>query len=204
MPGSSVHGISQARILEWVAISFSRGSSWPSDRTRVSCIGRQILYHWATREAWSRRGEGARGAKITARESEQPLWLSGQWRGQLKAVPKGSVRDRITFQAPPPSASKLWVYRSSFLVLSQHVRCQCHCREAEVLLGECSGGQVTDKLKAPERSGQRGQIPPGLWIWLMIESWSVLQTLTRLSASRIKLGIFFFFFYWKDWTVSIM
>ena len=37
-PGSSVHGILQARILEWVAISFSRGSSQPSDRTQVSCI----------------------------------------------------------------------------------------------------------------------------------------------------------------------
>ena len=50
-PGSSVHEISQARILEWVAISFSRGSSWPWDRphvSRVSCFGRQVLYHWAT------------------------------------------------------------------------------------------------------------------------------------------------------------
>ena len=36
--GSSVHGILQARILEWVAIPFSRGSSRPRDRTRVSCI----------------------------------------------------------------------------------------------------------------------------------------------------------------------
>ena len=44
-PGSSVHGISQARILEWVAISFSRVSSQPSNRICVSCIGRQILYH---------------------------------------------------------------------------------------------------------------------------------------------------------------
>ena len=53
-PDSSVHGIHQARILEWVAISFIRGSSWPRDWTRVSCIscvGRQILYHWATWEA---------------------------------------------------------------------------------------------------------------------------------------------------------
>ena len=38
-------GILQARILEWVAISFSRGSSQPRDRTWVSCISRQILYH---------------------------------------------------------------------------------------------------------------------------------------------------------------
>ena len=46
-PDSSAHGISQARILEWVAICFSRGSSWPRDPSHVSWIGRQILYHWA-------------------------------------------------------------------------------------------------------------------------------------------------------------
>ena len=48
-PGFSVHGISQARILERVAISFSRGSSQPRDGTHVSsisCIGRQSLHHW--------------------------------------------------------------------------------------------------------------------------------------------------------------
>ena len=53
-PGSSVQGISQVRILEWVVIPFPRGSSWPRDRTCVSgvcCIGRWILYCWATWEA---------------------------------------------------------------------------------------------------------------------------------------------------------
>ena len=48
--GFSVHGIFQARILEWVAISSSMGSCQPRDRTRVSCIsctGRWILYHCA-------------------------------------------------------------------------------------------------------------------------------------------------------------
>ena len=43
-PGCSVRGISQARIMEWVAISFSRGSSRPRDKTQVSCTA-QILYH---------------------------------------------------------------------------------------------------------------------------------------------------------------
>ena len=43
-PGSSVHRVFQARILEWVAISFSRESSRPKDQTHVSCIGRQIPY----------------------------------------------------------------------------------------------------------------------------------------------------------------
>ena len=42
--GSSVHGIFQARILDWVAVSSSRGSSQPRDGTHVSCIGRWILY----------------------------------------------------------------------------------------------------------------------------------------------------------------
>ena len=50
-PVSSVLGISQARILQWVTTCFSRGSSRPSDGTQISCIGRRILYHWATWEA---------------------------------------------------------------------------------------------------------------------------------------------------------
>ena len=51
VPGSSVHGILLARIPEWVAISFSRASYSPRDWTHISCIGRRILYHWATWEA---------------------------------------------------------------------------------------------------------------------------------------------------------
>ena len=48
----SVHGIFQARILECVAISFSRRSSWYRDQTCISCVGRQILYPFAT---WKRK-----------------------------------------------------------------------------------------------------------------------------------------------------
>ena len=48
LPGSSVHGISQARVLEWIAISFSRGSSWPRNRTLVSCIAGRRFTIWAT------------------------------------------------------------------------------------------------------------------------------------------------------------
>ena len=52
LPGSSVHGILQARILEWVAIPFSRGSSRPSDWTWVFCIWGRFFTVWATREAY--------------------------------------------------------------------------------------------------------------------------------------------------------
>ena len=47
LPGFSVHGIFQARILKWIAISSSRGSSWPRDRICVSCIASRLLTHWA-------------------------------------------------------------------------------------------------------------------------------------------------------------
>ena len=53
-PVSPAHGISKARILEWVAMPFSRGSSQFRDQTHVSCIGRWILYHWANRRALSK------------------------------------------------------------------------------------------------------------------------------------------------------
>ena len=72
-PGSSVNGIPQVRILEGVAICFSKGYSQPRDRTHVSCIGRQVLYHWANREA-----------SENARISQQHSWsfwclLECQW-----------------------------------------------------------------------------------------------------------------------------
>ena len=51
LSGSSVHGIFQARVLEWIAISFSRGSSGPRNWTWVSCIAGKRFTVWATREA---------------------------------------------------------------------------------------------------------------------------------------------------------
>ena len=53
-PGSSVHGIFQAVVLEWAAISFSRGSSWPRDQTQVSHIVDRCFTIWATRENYHR------------------------------------------------------------------------------------------------------------------------------------------------------
>ena len=61
LSGSSIHGLFQARILEWVVISFTRRSSRPRDRTLVSCTAGRFFTDWATREAeglwepWFRR-----------------------------------------------------------------------------------------------------------------------------------------------------
>ena len=51
LPGSSVYGVFQARILEWVAILFSKGSSQLRDKTLASCIAGRFFTVWATREA---------------------------------------------------------------------------------------------------------------------------------------------------------
>ena len=69
LPSSSVCGIFQARILEQVAIFYSRGSSQPRDQTHISCVpclGRWILYHWATWEAQSKE-------QIYTNEEEEAL-----------------------------------------------------------------------------------------------------------------------------------
>ena len=72
----SVRGILQARILEWVAISISRGSFQNRVWTYISCIGRWILYNWASREAPVKLREGG----IQSQRGEKgALWSLGSW-----------------------------------------------------------------------------------------------------------------------------
>ena len=88
LPGSSIHGIFQARVLEWVAISFSRGSSLPRDRTRVSCIAGRLFTIWATREAMKLENTMLNGRNQTQRPliiwlhlyeiSKLPRWPSNK------------------------------------------------------------------------------------------------------------------------------
>ena len=72
-PGSFVHGISQARILGWVAISFSKGSSQPRDWTGVSCIAGGFFTNWAIREAL------LISCIILAIQNSKKTWIQG-WR----------------------------------------------------------------------------------------------------------------------------
>ena len=87
-PGSSVHGILQARILEWVAISFSRGSFWTGDQTQVSYIGRWILYHRATWETQYSTMKFLKNEKAKTRKDKRASvrWCHldslGNWKSQ--------------------------------------------------------------------------------------------------------------------------
>ena len=73
-PGSSVHGILQARILEWVAIPFSRGSFWPRDWTHITCIATFLTI-------WELLGQTA------IREGAQPNSLADNWIKDYSAKP---------------------------------------------------------------------------------------------------------------------
>ena len=81
LPGSSVHGIYQARTLEWVAISFSRGSSWPRDQTQVSCIASRRFTIWATSDldtyslkSYIFQTLGEEGSHFTDKEKQNPAY----------------------------------------------------------------------------------------------------------------------------------
>ena len=86
-PGSSIHGIIPARVLEWVVISFSRGSSWLRDWTLSSCVNREILYCWAFWEAL-----------VISRINQKCLRIAlSQPSNRLEEKPEGVKRDLYSY-----------------------------------------------------------------------------------------------------------
>ena len=78
LPGSSVYGIFQAIVLEWIAMSLSSGSSWPGDRTQVSHIVDRHFTIWATREVlkWENITTDPTEIKMILREYYEPLYTN--------------------------------------------------------------------------------------------------------------------------------
>ena len=81
-PASSIHGILQARIMEWVAIPFSRGSSQPRDQTQVSHMAGRFFIIWATREALQYKIKSLKKKK-------------GQWRKRVQHPHPGQDDGRL-------------------------------------------------------------------------------------------------------------
>ena len=82
LPGSSLHGIFQGRILEWVAISFPRRSSPPRDRTPVSHISGRCFNVWATRDSLNNCNQmGSYASRLSGVKFSFALW--GWWVCQL-------------------------------------------------------------------------------------------------------------------------
>ena len=93
LPGSSVHGTLQAKILEWVAVPFSTGSSQPRNQPRVTCVAGRFLMSWATRET----------LKLAAKlKWEQPiLWI-------VLVLRFRSAQSRMV------AASHMWLFKIKF------------------------------------------------------------------------------------------
>ena len=114
LPGSSVHGIFQVRILEWVAVPFSRGS-WPRDQTQVSRTGGRFFTIWATREpscdAWDQ-------AKISTRTTGGRSWVQPSWvtkRGsklQWRNCRCGGNRRELEAEMDPQNAAELLQFKT--------------------------------------------------------------------------------------------
>ena len=108
--GSSVHGILQARILKWAAISFSRGSSWPRGQTWVSCTAGRFLTIWATKETtictkcYSKYFININPSNSYSRSKNEVLLLASfhRWRN--------STRERLTSSR----SHNTWKKESSF------------------------------------------------------------------------------------------
>ena len=124
LPGSSIHGIFQARVLEWVAISFSRGPSRPRDRTQVSHIAGRHFTVWATREAQIYKTQAILGfpggldGKESAYNAGELGLLPGSgkipWRREWLRTPVfwpgENPMDRGAWQAIVHRATKSWTW----------------------------------------------------------------------------------------------
>ena len=106
-PGSSVHGILLARILEWVAIPFSKWSSQPGDQTWVSCIAGRFFTIWTTREAHQDRIKGTGLFGNIFKIFSLGLWLiSEQICWSFSGLPVATVQES---QSPASEHITHWV-----------------------------------------------------------------------------------------------
>ena len=139
---SSVHGISQARILEWVAISSSRISSPPRNQTSVFCIGRQILYHSAAREAL---------LYVVVVKSLNHAWLFGTPRTVIHQAPLSMGFSRQEYWSGLPFPYTWYVYLILKRILWGGYCCYPHWEEEQ---NEWQRGQVIYPRSHSEKKQQ--------------------------------------------------
>ena len=125
LPRSSIHGIFQARILEWVAISFSRRSSQPRDWTLVSRIVGRLFTVWATREV----------AQVTKSKPNSRGWIkemkpTREFLSKMPSTRKSGLKNNYCYSWPFRSFSLksgnfLWIYITTFVLQNSFGRARC-------------------------------------------------------------------------------
>ena len=207
LPGSSVPGISQARILEWVAMPSSRGSSWPRNWTRVSYIAGGFFASWATREAhtdpmWSYSFPSLRIPSIpgwilslhlqhwfsfalqtpVAMYSSTPLNKNFHW------SPPSFPRSLLP-HLPHPNVIGLKASESSFISAPpapSHI--QSIRRSHWSSLQNESWIQLVGAARSSSEPGHRHVLPGGMWepfSWLFAAALASLQVILLPAAGGI-------------------
>ena len=113
-PGSSVHGIFQARILEWVAISSSRGSSCPRDQTHLSCL---CPLPWKVDSLHLSHLESP-WTKNTSKSHNE--WIEAQWSGHITGLARCS-RKLLLFKFAASKSTPLLLFLQITCNIIQHV-----------------------------------------------------------------------------------
>ena len=121
-PGSSVHGILQARVLKWVAISCSRGSRWPRDWTQVSCFAGRFFTVWTTREAHDI--ETHSGWRNSA--AQTPRWAAWPSQVATTAVLALPLPGRPGLLSQQPSLNVPWPRAHWATTYASHDTAVCH------------------------------------------------------------------------------
>ena len=143
LPDFSVLGISQVRILEWVAISSCRGSSRPRDWTHIFCIGRWTLFHWANKdplvllimyrsESWTRKK--VEGWRIDAFE----LWC---WRRLLRVPWTARRSNQSILKEISPEYSLEELMQKLKLQSFGHLMWRADSLEKTLMLGKIEGSR---------------------------------------------------------------
>ena len=146
-PGSSVHGIFQARILGWVAISYPRGSSWPRDWACNSCIGRRVLYHCATWVAPGGPLEGFKGSQSLSAVLKPAFHLPAM---QLMSLPSGGGRREMDPSGSFPHSWRSWERTHSHFPIQE----KPHAEEVSLGPELCHLGGSVMRLKSNSSSSK--------------------------------------------------
>ena len=156
LSGSSVHGIFQATVLEWIAISFSSGSSQPRDRTWVSCIVDRCFTVWATREV-----KKAECRRIDAFE----LWC---WRRLLRVLWRARRFNQSILNEIISEYSLEGLILKLKLQSFGYLMRRADSLEKTLMLGKNGGGRRRDDRGW---DGWMASLTQRTWAWVSSGSW---------------------------------
>ena len=185
-PGSSIHGILQARILEWVAISFSRGSSQLGNRAQVSRIAGRRFNLWATRETLRKFISNQKFSKEKKSRTRQPCWwiLPNIKRrsntNHSQTLPKYQTLPNKYYKASNTLIPNIEKY-TPIKTTRAKILDECRCKKFNIILAK----QIQQHINRILNNDQMRFIP-GIQGWFNICKWiHITRHINRIKEKNI-------------------